>query len=134
VSGQGCGHPGDGVQPHKLFDLRSVRWPISAPSRIRRIRRRWRVALKIARFISGWPLGLPARFARRRFDDGAAVVVVAKAKAHDLPVGLIAMEVERLERERGELARQGLFLIGGYETVMIAESLGQGARRVNRSA
>jgi hypothetical protein len=42
------------------------------------------------------------------------------------------MEVERLERERGELARQGLLLIGGQEIRTIAESLGQGGWRANQ--
>src|SRR5271166_3769630 len=72
---------------------------------------------------------LEKRRKRLGFDDGAAVVVVAIAKADHLPVGLIAMEIERLERQRGELARRGLFLISGQEIRMIAESLGQGARR-----
>ena len=59
----------------------------------------------------------PQRLEKRRnrggLDHGAAVVVVAVAKADHLPVRLIAMKVERLERESGEFARQRLLLISG---------------------
>jgi hypothetical protein len=51
------------------------------------------------------------------------------AKADHLPVGLIAMKVERLERENRELARQRRFLVGGQETGTIAEPFRQDAGR-----
>ena len=66
---------------------------------------------------------------RRRLDHRAAAVIIAVAEAHDLAIGEVAVEVERLERERAKLARERLLLVGGQNAGMVAEPFRQGRRR-----
>ena len=66
---------------------------------------------------------------RRRLDHRAAAVIIAVAEAHDLTIGEVAVEVERLERQRAKLARERLLLVGGQNVRVVSEPLRQGRRR-----
>src|ERR1700722_2039643 len=65
----------------------------------------------------------------RSLNDGAAVIVVAIAEAHYLAVRQIAVEIEGLERELGQFARERLFLFEGQNVRIIAKPFRQSRGR-----
>src|ERR1700722_7408417 len=71
------------------------------------------------------PEGNENRWEWRSFNDRATIVVVAVAEANHLAVGQKSLKVERLERKRTKLVREGVLFLDRQDVRIIAEPFRQ---------